>query len=331
MRDDASVIQVEPIAGGAPCGEALDYDLEFLDLEILARGQPARRTGDSVAPGEGPDWGAVWELGSRLALRAHDLRLELMLARAALAREGAAALALRLERVAALAAAHWPGLHPCPEEEDEDETVRLNALAEFADPGGLLGDLRGLVLVSSRRAGSFCYRDWHAARYEDSPEHDTGQIAAALAEAPAAEHDALWAGLAACSAAVAAIDAAVRAQVPPQDMPQLLPLETLLAGMAELLEPYLSAPPEAAPAEAPARAGRGAPGSREEVVEMLDRICRWYRLNEPASPVPALLERARQMVSKDFLALLQDLAPAGADEFRHLAGLRPPAADGAEG
>jgi type VI secretion system protein ImpA len=77
-------------------------------------------------------------------------------------------------------------------------------------------------------------------------------------------------------------------------------------------------------AAAPMRAAvaSGEIRGRADIVMMLDRICRWYATNEPASPVPDLLERAKRLVSQNFLALLLELAPAGADQFRTLAGIR---------
>ena len=68
----------------------------------------------------------------------------------------------------------------------------------------------------------------------------------------------------------------------------------------------------------------GGIASRSDVIGLLDRICQWYRTNEPSSPVPILLERAKQMVSRDFIELLMELAPDGAPQFRNVAGLRSP-------
>ena len=59
--------------------------------------------------------------------------------------------------------------------------------------------------------------------------------------------------------------------------------------------------------------------SRADVIGRLDHICQWYRSNEPSSPVPVMLERAKQMVSRDFLTLLMELAPDGASQFRSIA------------
>jgi type VI secretion system protein ImpA len=62
-------------------------------------------------------------------------------------------------------------------------------------------------------------------------------------------------------------------------------------------------------------------GSRDEVIACLDRIIDFYERAEPASPVPYLARRMRRMVRMDFLALMEDLAPAGLKEFRTVAGI----------
>ena len=41
---------------------------------------------------------------------------------------------------------------------------------------------------------------------------------------------------------------------------------------------------------------------------------------EPSSPVPILLRRAKRLVGKNFEELLADLAPGGMEELRHFAG-----------
>ena len=69
---------------------------------------------------------------------------------------------------------------------------------------------------------------------------------------------------------------------------------------------------------------RGLPdrlASREEVTKCLDLIISFYDRTEPASPIPHIARRLRRMVPMDFLALMEDVAPAGLKEFRHLAGV----------
>jgi type VI secretion system protein ImpA len=60
--------------------------------------------------------------------------------------------------------------------------------------------------------------------------------------------------------------------------------------------------------------------SRADVSRALDRICDYYRRTEPASPIPLLLERARRLIDKDFMAILRDLTPGGLSEAEVFAG-----------
>jgi type VI secretion system protein ImpA len=60
--------------------------------------------------------------------------------------------------------------------------------------------------------------------------------------------------------------------------------------------------------------------SREDVLRALDRVCEYYRRQEPSSPVPVLLERAKRLVGMDFLAIIKDLAPTGLHEVETIRG-----------
>jgi type VI secretion system protein ImpA len=85
--------------------------------------------------------------------------------------------------------------------------------------------------------------------------------------------------------------------------------------------------PLAAGSPAPAGGAAGARGlpdrlaSRDEVTKCLDLIISFYDRTEPASPIPHIARRLRRMVPMDFLALMEDVAPAGLKEFRYLAGV----------
>jgi type VI secretion system protein ImpA len=49
--------------------------------------------------------------------------------------------------------------------------------------------------------------------------------------------------------------------------------------------------------------------SRDDAVRMLDKVSEYFRRNEPSSPVPMLLQRAKGLVAKDFMEILRDLTP----------------------
>lgn len=53
--------------------------------------------------------------------------------------------------------------------------------------------------------------------------------------------------------------------------------------------------------------------SRADTVALLQQVASFFRVAEPSSPVPLLLERAWTMVDRDFLAILRDILPNAAD------------------
>ena len=69
---------------------------------------------------------------------------------------------------------------------------------------------------------------------------------------------------------------------------------------------------------AAARFTSGTPRSRDDVTAAIDAIIRYYTENEPTSPVPLILQRIRRWVHKDFMELMNEIAPNGVDEVRKL-------------
>lgn len=53
--------------------------------------------------------------------------------------------------------------------------------------------------------------------------------------------------------------------------------------------------------------------SRDDVVKCLDLVVAFYDRTEPSSPIPHLARRVRRMVHMDFVELMEDLAPVGAE------------------
>ncbi|WP_343616380.1 type VI secretion system ImpA family N-terminal domain-containing protein [Novosphingobium sp.] len=62
--------------------------------------------------------------------------------------------------------------------------------------------------------------------------------------------------------------------------------------------------------------------SREDVVRVIDLAVDYYRRTEPHSPVPLLLGRAREWVQRDFLEVLEDIAPNAVGDARQLLHFR---------
>jgi type VI secretion system protein ImpA len=74
---------------------------------------------------------------------------------------------------------------------------------------------------------------------------------------------------------------------------------------------------------APAVFAAGAITSRQDAIRALDAVAEFFRRHEPSSPVPLFVDRAKRLVSKDFLEVLADVAPDGLPAARTAGGLKP--------
>jgi type VI secretion system protein ImpA len=62
--------------------------------------------------------------------------------------------------------------------------------------------------------------------------------------------------------------------------------------------------------------------NRDDVIKMIDEICQYYTINEPSSPVPLLLQRAKRLVDKDFIEIIKDMAQGAVSEVTTITGFQ---------
>jgi len=60
--------------------------------------------------------------------------------------------------------------------------------------------------------------------------------------------------------------------------------------------------------------------SKQEVLKALDMIVNYYEQNEPSSPVPLLIRRAKRLVGKSFVDIIRDLSPDAISQVRIVSG-----------
>ncbi len=141
------------VSPDSPCGDDLEYDAAFLELERIAQGQPERQMGDAVLPAEPPEWPRVRALASELFGRSKDLRVANLLLQSNVALDGLDGLAEGLLLVRELLGQYWDGVYPLLDaDDDNDPTFRINALTGLvAEP--LLQLVWAIPLVRSRAFG----------------------------------------------------------------------------------------------------------------------------------------------------------------------------------
>ena len=333
---------LQPLAGEQPCGLNLDDTGGLVAFDAL------RLFGQTRSPEAPPDtddadkeaakakppieWPRVQSDALDALAKSKDLRLLAYLGTAVLRTEGLPSFAAVLTTASQWLQTYWPQVYPPL---DEDAIARRNALNCFADPMAVVDRVWRLPLVESRQHGRFGLRDIELARGQATPgaleaKPDEGAIRAAFGEMPIDELTTLDRSVADALAALNTIDARMRSEGGPDVAPDFAPLSTQFAKLNRFLREQVesrngSAGAAGAPGDGPAAGAAfavGAIASRQDAIRALEAVAEYFRRNEPSSPIPLFLDRAKRLVAKDFLEVLADIAPDALSTARSAGGLR---------
>lgn len=333
---------LEEIDPDAPCGDDLEYDPAFIELEQHAKGKPEQQMGDSVVPAEEPEWRAVKKGALSLLERTKDLRTGVHLIRALVNTDGVVGLSDGLGLLRGFVEQYWEPVHPQLDPDDNnDPMLRVNTLMSLCDRDTMRRYVREAPLVSSKVLGRFGLRDVDIATGKLSPPSDSeeapptmNQIEAAFTECPLDDLRATTEAVGDSIEHLGAIEGFVTDQVGAANAPSFSPLVDELKGAHKTLEEQLA---RLSPEDAGLMEGSGAEGvvgaaagagrpfngqitNRQDVVRALDAVCEYYKRTEPSSPVPLLVQRAKRLMWKDFMEILRDLAPDGATQAQVFCG-----------
>ena len=329
MQDIESLLA--SLGDSAPSGSDLEYDPDFLALEQAGAGKPEQQFGDTVIPAEPADWRRVEELADGLAQRTRDLRVAVWMVRCQARLHGLEGAARALQLVCGLLERHWDTLHPQLDASDNnDPTMRLNALAPLLAMDAGLGDLRAATLSADR--ASLTVRDVELGLGRAEPAGDERVPSEAAVRQAVSELSATRPQLVACvqgtADALAGCARLLDERVGGGTAPDLTPLRRLFRALTDAMAPSGEGAAETPadgehPGGASARTAVAAPGtiaSRDDALRMLDRVCEWIERNEPSHPAPLLIRRAQRLMTKSFVEIIRDLAPDGMSQVQMLAG-----------
>lgn len=326
------------VSATSPCGEDMEYDAQFLQLERDAKGQPERSMGDSILPAEPPEWRSIQQQSLDLLQRSKDLRITHFLLQSTLALQGVAGLAEVLTLIDALLRQYWAELHPrLDADDDNDPTVRINALTGLTCETNIRL-LRESILTRSRTFGPVSLRAaLNASGLQSFADEQLGnqQLNAAFLDSDPEQLQATRDALSAARAVCEAIEQQVNDQVGSAQGVDLSALKQPLKQALQLLNQAVpgtdsSSDPEAVSEDnAPSVDNAAAPAAprpsgdiatRDDVLRSLDKILAYYTRHEPSSPLPVLLNRAKNLVHADFAAIVRNLIPDGMSQFENLRG-----------
>ncbi|MGB3380183.1 MAG: type VI secretion system protein TssA [Rhodanobacter sp.] len=328
-----------PVSDESPAGPDLEYDPEFLALERAAAPKAERAVGDAVKAAEEPDWEKVVELSEAILQRSKDLRPAVHLTTAWMRSSGMPGWSAGLGLIRGLLEQFWDTVHPqLDAEDDNDPTMRVNAVVPLNDLQGVLGYFRTTPFVQSPRMGRFSLRDLRIANGTlkvttpgDGPEPSITEMEACCMDCAEEELVQTTAAISESLEHAKAIDALFNDHVGTMG-PDFKNLLSDIYELKKFLDPQLARRlPAEVQGEGAGEGGAegGAPNAArasgpiagpQDVMRRLDEICDYYMRCEPSSPVPLLLRRAQRLVGMDFMDLLRDLAPGGISELRVVSG-----------
>ncbi len=331
--------------GDDPSGENLEYDFDFMQLQIAAEPGQERQAGEEILAAEDPDFKDVEAKALAVLERSHDLRAAVILAAAVLHTKGLKGFADAVAYVKGCLEQHWDTCHPqLDADDDNDPTMRINAVRGLAGDATVLSGLRRTALTNSRSFGRLTLRDLQMVSGEVLPPegqdvpYDKPTVAAAFTDTGEEAVAGTLAAIRACQADVKAIEAIFSAQTPGYG-PDLDDLKKMLSQLARYVGEHVSgAEVEADDADegaldggggtaspGPRRMGGGAmPGSiatAQDARAAIDSVIGYFRQYEPSSPVPIILERAKRLVGADFMTIMKDMAPGGLDSVKMIGGI----------
>ena len=345
---DAQVL-LEPISPEQPCGVSLEDSAVLAGFDALrlfgqARSPEAppetetdsdgqRREGEKQRPAI--EWNRIRAEALEALGRSKDLRLLAYLGTALLRTDGLIAFTRVLTVASHWIETYWPQVYPLLDE-DNDAMARRNALNCFADPMAVVDRVWRLPIVASRQHGRFSLRDVDIASGQAAPvgteaRPDEAAIREAFRELPTEELAGLEQSVTGANAALAGIDAKLRGEGGPEVAPDFAPLSTQFAKLMRIVRERLAERTDATaagPVDAGNAAGTavtytgGAIRSRQDAIRALEAVAEFFRRTEPSSPVPLFVDRARRLVAKDFLEVLEDIAPDALSVARSAGGLR---------
>ncbi|MGC1506396.1 MAG: type VI secretion system protein TssA [Sulfitobacter sp.] len=333
---------LEPHGDDEPSGENLEYDPGFVDMELAAQPGEERQEGDKILEAEDPDFGDVVKKSVAVLERSHDIRAAVFFAEAVLHTKGLTGFAEATAFVRGCLETYWASCHPELDEDDNDDpTMRINAVQGLNGSDTVIRALRKAPLTESRMFGNLGLRMIEIAEglsaapagMTDVP--DSAAVSAAFKDTDSQVLSDFLAAALSAQADLKAIDAIFVENTPGQG-PDLEAVQKVLNQVVRRLSEAVGGDAvitdgggEAAAGEAPAEGGAPAAGgggggiqSPSDVSNALDRIISYYQRQEPSSPMPILLERAKKLVGADFLTIMKEIAPQGLEQAKNVGGIK---------
>jgi len=315
-------------------GPDLEYAPHFLAFMASAQGKAEQQLGDAVLPAQAPDWRAVLESGLALAHETRDLRVAVVLTRAAVEVHGLRGLVDGLALILDWLSHCWDTLHPVLEVEGEyDPLMRTNALSYLYAPDGGLKAVRQARLLESR-AGNVSVREAEGIvkgrSVDDGTVVTTPEQLARLVADEFVHNQETFAALRQAAVLQQEIESLWKSKLSAEYWPRFEDLGHLLDRLAHFVADRSEAGGAApgsqsmaqveVPVEAVAFPLPVAVSNRRDAFQVLALARQYFESHEPTHPAALLIQRIEKLESLNFAQIIAELTPDGLGQLKQLAG-----------
>lgn len=316
-----------PVSAELPAGARIEY-AEDVELEMLATRIPERAIGADNEPGARrlaaiePDWLGVERRARALLLRSKDVRFIVLLVRALANQRGVEGLYDGLRVMRSVFERYWDVMHPSLGEME----ARMNQVAGLFDIENLKLDLRDRPFVRVPSVGIVLVRDVESAvgtypAREGVPALSEDQVRGAISALEVDEQTRIGEAVNGALDELAALSEWMGERSHASLQPDMQALTGILSALKQVLpQAAASTPFEGLAVDGPTVLG--SLSTRGELMKRLDEVCEYLERNEPSNPAPLLIKRAKALIGKDFMQIIEDLAPGGMEQVRSVAGIR---------
>lgn len=318
---------IAPISTEGPAGPDLTYEAARQEIEEAFE----RSVSDDNAAPSDTDWRDVIRKIVAQAAVTRDICLPIYLMRAGASAGDLEAVEDGAQLLAGLFEQLWATVHP--QLDDYGFQGRKGPCESLTRIGEFLNPLRNVVLLQHPRLGSYTGADFDRFRSNGDNEDGYGMFRALLAETQDDTLNEIIARITGIADAIRRADGVLVVNAGDDTGTNFQPTYGAFAEIAKGVASFLRTPSalvddddagsdsSGGDEDDSGRSGDSIGGrvnSRQDVLRSLDAIADYYVRKEPASPVPFALRRAREWVSLDFLAVLEDIAPGSLEEARRV-------------
>ncbi|HJO94745.1 MAG TPA: type VI secretion system ImpA family N-terminal domain-containing protein [Victivallales bacterium] len=315
---------LEPIRNDDPCGEYLEDHGDFYILKEMINGKEETQW----SAYEPPDWKNILRMSKGLLLRGKNIWVVVFYTYASTEIYGLEGLIKGLELLKDMLDKFWDNIQPHLDSEDEDDYTlsRLSPFATMASPHEhLCTMLKTMHLIETQRIGKFSYEDIKTLADETAVrgagleniefEHISSDI---NKEKYTETVNSLKDIIKLCSEINDFITEKVGEQNNVSNLNNLIKfIEEMISLFNEHIktvsevEPVFEKPTEQVNSPVLQTVSQeqtvntnGVINSEQDVLNMFKQINDWYKLNLPTSPVPFVVNKAINLIGKDFMEAL---------------------------